>query len=138
MSEVGASSGSAVVIVVVVKGGGGGGVHVHALANGERMVVLCDRTTCANPPACALVRLARVRARACVCTCGECTLLGLHVSSSKASATSLHLSQKKEAPCTPRTKSQQKGESNTVHNERCTLWWSALLCFSPVELPFAF
>lgn len=70
-------------------------------------------------------------------TCDECTFLGLHVSSSKASATSLHLSPKKEAPCTPRTKAQQKSEA-TLSRWKCTLWWSALLGFSPVELPSAF
>ena len=41
-------------------------------------------------------------------TCDECAFPGLHVSSSKASATSLHLSPKIDAPCTPHTKAQQK------------------------------
>ena len=50
-------------------------------------------------------------------TCDECTFLGLHVSSSKASATSLHLSPKKEAPCTPRTKAQQKSEATLSARE---------------------
>ena len=50
-------------------------------------------------------------------TCDECSLPGLHVSSSKASATSFHLSPKKDAPCTPRTKAQQKSEATLSTRE---------------------
>ena len=50
-------------------------------------------------------------------TCDECSLLGSHVSSSKASATSFHLSPKIDAPCNPRTKAQQKSEATLSTRE---------------------
>jgi len=50
-------------------------------------------------------------------TCDECSLPGSHVSSSKASATSFHLSPKIDAPCTPRTKAQQKSEATLSTRE---------------------
>jgi len=70
-------------------------------------------------------------------TCDECTFLGLHVSSSKASATSLHLSPKIDAPSTPRTKAQQKSEATLSTMEVYSLAVGSP-GFSPVELPSAF
>jgi hypothetical protein len=50
-------------------------------------------------------------------TCDECSLPDSHVSSSKASATSFHLSPKIDTPCTPRTKAQQKSEATLSTRE---------------------